>query len=98
MRAIFRRCTKDYRLPSGLVIEKGTMVFIPANAIHMDPHLFAHPEKFEPERFSIENKAKMHSCQWIPFGEGPRKCLGRLKKLRNSSHKRYSNILPGGEA
>ncbi|KAJ0173566.1 hypothetical protein K1T71_010715 [Dendrolimus kikuchii] len=76
MRAIFRRCNKEYQLPTGLVIEKGTMVFIPANAIHMDPDLYPDPEKFEPERFSSENKTKMHPCQWIPFGEGPKKCLG----------------------
>lgn len=77
MRALFRGCTKDYTLPDNLVIDKGTLVFVPVQAIQMDPEIFPDPEKFDPERFSIENKAKMHPCHWMPFGEGPRKCLGK---------------------
>ncbi|XP_026745357.1 probable cytochrome P450 6a14 [Trichoplusia ni] len=77
MRALFRRCNRDYKLPnSDLVIEKGTMVFIPTHAIHMDPDIFPDPDKFDPERFAPERKAKMHPCHWMPFGEGPKKCLG----------------------
>ncbi|XP_045537777.1 probable cytochrome P450 6a14 [Papilio machaon] len=77
MRSLFRRCTKEYRLPnSDVIIEEGTLVFIPIQAIQMDPDIFPDPEKFDPERFSPEKKAKMHPCHWMPFGEGPRKCLG----------------------
>ncbi|KAL0869039.1 hypothetical protein ABMA27_007356 [Loxostege sticticalis] len=77
MRAIFRRCTKDYRLPgTDLVIEKGTLVFVPCQSIQMDPEIFPEPDKYNPERFTPENKAKLHPCHWMPFGEGPRKCLG----------------------
>ncbi|XP_072929801.1 probable cytochrome P450 6a13 [Epargyreus clarus] len=77
LRALFRRCTKDYKLPnSDLVIEEGTLVFMPIAAIQMDPEIFPKPEVFDPERFSPENKAKIHQCHWMPFGEGPKKCLG----------------------
>ncbi|CAB3249283.1 unnamed protein product [Arctia plantaginis] len=77
MRALFRRCNRDYKLPnSDLVIEKGTMVFIPIQAIQMDPEIFSEPEMFDPERFSPKNKANLHPCHWMPFGEGPKKCLG----------------------
>ncbi|XP_034834202.1 probable cytochrome P450 6a14 isoform X1 [Maniola hyperantus] len=77
MRALFRRCTKDYKLPnSDVVIEEGTQVFVPAHAIQMDPDIFPDPETFDPERFTPERKKTMHPCHWMPFGEGPRKCLG----------------------
>ncbi|XP_023934742.1 probable cytochrome P450 6a14 [Bicyclus anynana] len=77
LRALFRRCTKAYKLPnSGVLIEEGTQIFVPAHAIQMDPDIFADPETFDPERFSPENKKTIHPCHWMPFGEGPRKCLG----------------------
>ncbi|KAI5633032.1 cytochrome p450 domain-containing protein [Phthorimaea operculella] len=76
MRALFRKCSQNYKLPDNLTIEEGTLVFMPIHSIQMDPDIFPNPEKFEPERFSPENKAKMHPCHWMPFGEGPRKCLG----------------------
>jgi cytochrome P450 family 6 len=82
MRALFRRCTKDYKVPnSNFVIEKGTMLFVPVQGIQMDPDIFPDPEKFDPERFSPENRAKMHQCHWMPFGEGPRKCVGECDFL-----------------
>ncbi|XP_047994460.1 probable cytochrome P450 6a14 [Leguminivora glycinivorella] len=77
MRALFRKCTKSYKMPnSDLVIEKGTLLFVPNQAIQMNPEIFPQPEKFNPGRFAPENKSKMHPCHWMPFGEGPRKCLG----------------------
>ncbi|XP_046971680.1 probable cytochrome P450 6a14 [Vanessa cardui] len=77
MRALFRRCTKEYKLPnSEVTIDEGTLVFVPIHAIQMDPDIFPDPERFEPDRFSQENKKNMHPCHWMPFGEGPRKCLG----------------------
>lgn len=77
MRALFRRCTKDYKIPhTEVVIEKGTLIFIPIHSIQMDPEIFPEPEKFDPERFTPDKKKNMHPCQWMPFGEGPRKCLG----------------------
>ncbi|CAG9132853.1 unnamed protein product [Plutella xylostella] len=77
MRALFRRCNKEYRLPdSDLLIDEGTLVFVPVQGIQMDPDIFPEPDKFDPDRFLPENKANMHPCHWMPFGAGPRKCLG----------------------
>ncbi|CAH0561305.1 unnamed protein product [Brassicogethes aeneus] len=72
-----RQCTKDYKIPgTNIVIEKGTTTFIPTMAIHYDPDIYPDPDKFDPERFSDENKAKRHPSAWLPFGLGPRECIG----------------------
>jgi cytochrome P450 len=75
---IARSCTKDYQIPgTSFVVPKGTPVFIPILGFHMDPKLFPNPEKFDPERFSAENKGNILTGSFIPFGLGPRMCLGK---------------------
>lgn len=57
------------------VIPKGMGVVIPFHAVHHDPDNYEDPETFDPERFMPENKHKIKSCTFIPFGAGPRSCL-----------------------
>nr|WKF24607.1 cytochrome P450 6DE2 [Dendroctonus mexicanus] len=72
-----RRCTKDFKIKNtDIVIEKGTRLYIPVIGVHLDPEYYPDPERFDPERFSPENKAKRPDIAWMPFGEGPRQCLG----------------------
>lgn len=79
---MFRVCTEDFKIPdSHLVIEKGTRVMLPFEALHTDPEYYPDPEKFDPERFSSENRIKIPSCAFIPFGEGPRICVGKITFL-----------------
>ncbi|XP_045469353.1 probable cytochrome P450 6a14 isoform X2 [Harmonia axyridis] len=74
----FRRvCTKSYRVPgTEIVLQKGANVLIPVYGIHYDPLYYPEPEKFIPERFSDENKKSRHPFAFLPFGEGPRMCIG----------------------
>ncbi|KAJ3656091.1 hypothetical protein Zmor_015192 [Zophobas morio] len=72
-----RVCNKNYTVPgTNRVIEKGTTVLIPVLGIQHDPEYYPNPEKFDPERFSEVNKKKRHPCTFLPFGEGPRICIG----------------------
>lgn len=68
---------KDYQVPgTDIVIEKGITAVIPVHAIHHDPEYYSNPEKFDPDRFESVEKSKRDAITWLPFGEGPRNCLG----------------------
>lgn len=76
---LFRQCTKTYRTPnSDFIIEKDTIVFIPVNELHYDSEYYTNPQQFDPERFSSENLSARKPFTWLPFGEGPRVCIGRF--------------------
>ncbi|KAJ8982101.1 hypothetical protein NQ317_010959 [Molorchus minor] len=61
---------------NSLYLEPGTICWIPVFAIHRDPKYWPEPEKFDPERFNEKNKAKIQSFTFLPFGSGPRNCIG----------------------
>lgn len=72
-----RVCTKDYKVPdSDLVINKGTPIIIPAYGLHMDGRYWPDPDKFDPDRFTEDQKSTRHNYTYLPFGEGPRVCIG----------------------
>ncbi|BES96419.1 Cytochrome P450 [Nesidiocoris tenuis] len=70
-----RVCSKPYKIDH-IDLPVGHRVFIPCAGIHMDPDYYPEPEKFIPERFSAEEKAKRHPYVYMPFGLGPRNCIG----------------------
>ena len=71
---IDRESSKDIII-NGLEIPKGMAVTIPIYAIHHDPKIWPEPEKFNPYRFTPEEKSKHNILDWIPFGAGPRNCV-----------------------
>lgn len=81
---LFRVCTEPYKVPdSSLVIEKGTRVIIPVLSIQTDPDNYESPEVFDPDRF-LDNNFKP-SGKFLPFGDGPRICIGKLNILNLTS-------------
>lgn len=79
---ISRICTQPYRIPdSDLVVEKGMRIMIPLYSIHHDPQYYPDPYEFKPERFVPEETRKRHSFVYMPFGQGPRNCIGEFPVL-----------------
>lgn len=68
---------KDYKVPgTGILLDRGTDVFIPVRAIHYDPEIYENPIEFRPERFNPPEEIKRHSQSFLGFGDGPRNCIG----------------------
>lgn len=75
-----RSCIKDYVYDDGqgcrFTIEKGKSVIFSIVGLHNDPQYFPNPAKFDPERFSDENRHNIKPNTYLPFGIGPRNCIG----------------------
>ena len=70
-----RVASNDYEY-EGIKIKKGQVIGVPIYAIHHDPTIYPNPEQFDPNRFSEENKKSRESVAYLPFGAGPRNCIG----------------------
>ncbi len=72
---IDRVAVKDDEI-EGIHIPKGVMVLPYIYGLHRDPELWPDPEVFDPSRFEAQNVKDRHPSAHIPFGGGPRKCIG----------------------
>ncbi|XP_042778567.1 cytochrome P450 3A12 isoform X1 [Panthera onca] len=77
-----RVCKRDVEI-SGVFIPKGTVVMVPTFTLHRDLDLWPEPEEFHPERFSKKNKDSINPYIYLPFGTGPRNCIGMRFAIMN---------------
>ena len=73
---IGRKTTEEICI-NGHVIPKGTRATVQLYSLHNNPHIWEEPLKYNPERFSADNIAKMEPYQFIPFSAGARNCIGQ---------------------
>lgn len=75
-----RVCMKRYTIPElGITIDPGVRILVPVQAIHLDEKYYDNPREFRPERFLPEEVQQRHNFAYLPFGEGPRACIGEYK-------------------
>ncbi len=57
-------------------IKQGATIVIPIYVVHRHRKLWSDPLRFDPGRFTAKAKAGNHRCAFMPFGAGPRNCIG----------------------
>ena len=72
---IARRSLDEVTL-GGYCIPENSYIAITPYVLHRDPKHWPEPEKFDPERFSPGQIKSRHSYSYLPFGAGPRTCIG----------------------
>jgi cytochrome P450 len=60
----------EYTIPAG------STVLMSQYLMHRDPRFFPEPERFKPERWNIETRTNLPRFSYLPFGGGPRACIG----------------------
>src|SRR5258708_30723998 len=66
------------------LLKPGQNLIISVYGIHHDSRYFPDPERFDPERFSPENERNLPKYAYLPFGGGPRVCIGNAFSLMES--------------
>lgn len=70
-----RQANEDVQV-GNFLIPKDKTLFLSTYGVHKNPKYFENPNIFDPERFSLENKAKILKGSYFPFGMGKRICIG----------------------
>ncbi|XP_063917119.1 cytochrome P450 9e2-like [Zophobas morio] len=80
--AVDRVCTKPYTIKperpdeEPIHFKEKDIIIIPIYGLHRDPKHFPDPDRFDPERFNEKNKTNIKPYTYLPFGSGPRNCIG----------------------
>ena len=73
--AFSRRALRDVEI-DGYRIPKDWVVLLAPYTLHRREEYFPEPEKFDPERFTPERERQLPRYAYLPFGAGPRICIG----------------------
>jgi cytochrome P450 len=72
-----RQAIQDVRI-GGWPVPKGSIVRAITYVTQHDPRWFPEPDRFDPDRFAPGREEQIPTGAYIPFGLGPRVCIGRF--------------------
>ena len=72
---ITRTATRAFPL-GGFMVPEGAVIVVPIHAVHHHAAIWEQPERFDPARFTPEQAKGRHRYAYMPFGAGPRICIG----------------------
>jgi len=72
---VVRAATRDIDL-GGHPVAAGSAVYVPVYAVHRHRSLWDEPDRFDPDRFAPDAAKTRHRYAYLPFGAGPRICIG----------------------
>jgi cytochrome P450 len=78
--ALFREPLQPIEV-NGYMVPKGCNINISPYTLHRKPEYYPDPETFDPERFTPEREKQLIRYSYIPFGAGPRICIGNYLAL-----------------
>jgi cytochrome P450 len=70
-----RRCWKECEI-GGYPIRKNQLVFVNIAGIHRRADIYPDPDRFDPDRFAGDKEKSLPRHAYMPFGAGPRICIG----------------------
>ena len=76
-----RDCSQTCAVTDELIVKKGTMIIFAIHVLHRNAEYWSNPDKFDPERFNPHNEQSYPTFAYLPFGEGPRQCIGKRLAL-----------------
>ncbi len=77
---VAREAASDIVL-QGYRIRKKSWIYVSPYVMHRNPSLFDDPDRFDPSRFTNENFSRLPPHAYMPFGAGPRLCVGKTFSL-----------------
>ena len=78
MLSYFSRAGPNGAILDGQAVRADTRIVIPIYMLHRHPELWHEPETFNPARWLSDEKPKGNTpWTFLPFGAGPRSCIGR---------------------
>lgn len=77
-----RQASTNCTLSNGMFVEKGVNIVPSVYSIHRDKSIWGErANEFEPERFEMLDVTKLNSAMFMPFGLGPRNCIGKAAAM-----------------